>query len=208
MRRGYASLIEREPDLEVAGEAGSAAETLAALGSIQPDLIVLDISLRGQNGLELTKQLALHHPRIPVLIVSIHEESLYAERALAAGARGYIMKTAADRTLIEAIRRILSGGYYFSEEMNARFFSRLTGRLVPEAPDPLTRLSDRELEIFELLGRGRTTGEIADGLSISPKTVETHRARIREKLGIASGHELLLYAIRWIETDRPFTRDT
>lgn len=200
MRRGYAQLIGSEPDLVMNGEAGSAAEALTALERIRPDLVVIDISLGGANGLELTKQLTALHPGLAILIISMHQEALYAPRALAAGARGYIMKSEADRTTIDAIRHILAGGYYFSEEMTASFLSRLGGGRVATTPsDPLDRLSDRELEIFELLGRGHTSSEIAAALAISPKTVETHRARIKEKLGVSSGRELLLYAVRWVD---------
>lgn len=202
MRRGYASLIGREPDLEICGEAGSAVEALSTIGNCSPDLAIIDISLGGMNGLELIKQLQAQRPQLLILVVSMHDESLYAERVLAAGAKGYIMKSVVDRTVIDAIRRILTGGYFVSEKMSSRFLSQLGGRRAAASPRMLVaNLSDRELEVFELLGHGRTTAEIASALMISPKTVETHRARIKEKLGVATGRELLLYAVRWVEKD-------
>jgi DNA-binding NarL/FixJ family response regulator len=202
MRRGYASLIGREPDLEICSEAGSAVEALSTIGNCSPDLAIIDISLGGMNGLELIKQLLAQRPHLLILVVSMHDESLYAERVLAAGAKGYIMKSVVDRTVIDAIRRILTGGYFVSEKMSSRFLSQLGGRRTAASPRMLVaNLSDRELEVFELLGHGRTTAEIASALTISPKTVETHRARIKEKLGVATGRELLLYAVRWVERD-------
>ncbi|HVZ41173.1 MAG TPA: response regulator transcription factor [Candidatus Kapabacteria bacterium] len=203
MRLGYASLIGRELDLEISGEAGSALEALAIIADRQPDLAIVDISLGGTNGIELIKHIRSLYPDVLSLVVSMHDETLYADRALAAGARGYIMKNQVDRTVIEAIRRILAGGYFFSDDMNTKFFTQLgSGQRLATAPlSPTDRLSDRELEVYEMLGHGRTVYEIARSLSISPKTVETHRARIKEKLGIASGRELLRHAIQWVERE-------
>lgn len=199
MRRGYASLIGREADLTVCGEAGSAQEALAAIGRCGTELAIIDISLGGMSGIELIKHIRALYPQVLILVVSMHDETLYAERALAAGARGYLMKSEVDKTVIEAIRRILAGSYYLSDEMSTRFFAQLGGgRRASDATSPVSRLSDRELEIFELLGQGRSTAEIAEALMISSKTVETHRARIKGKLGLASGRELLRHAVQWV----------
>jgi DNA-binding NarL/FixJ family response regulator len=208
MRRGYASLIGAEPDLEVCGEAGSAVEAAVAIESADPDLAIVDISLEGTNGVELTKQLLNTRPDLPVLIISMHDEALYAERALQAGARGYLMKLAGDDAVLGAIRRVLEGHISLSDAMQDRLLYRHVGQqgVGGEGAEPVLHvLSDRELEVFEMIGRGHTTREIADLLSISPKTVESHRARIKMKLRIDSFVELMRRAIRWVETigDQP-----
>lgn len=199
MRRGYVSLLGRVPGLEICGEAGSALEALAIVAAEDPDLAIVDISLGGMNGIELTKHIRASHPRTLVLIVSMHDESLYAERALAAGARGYLMKSEVDGMVVGAVRRVLDGGYFVSERISAKIFAQFgSRRKASVADDPVERLSDRELEVFELIGLGKSTIEIADALMISPKTVETHRAKIRDKLGVGSGRELMRHAVQWI----------
>lgn len=199
MRRGHAYLINREPDMEVCGEAGSVLDALAGIERTHPDLVVTDISLDGTSGLELIKRLKVEHAGLPVLVVSMHDESLYGERALSAGARGYIMKSQADTDVVDAIRKILRGGFYLSEAMSTKILLQYTGFHDDEAHSPIERLSDRELEVFELIGRGLSTRQVAEALHISPKTVESHRGRIKEKLAIETSTELLQRAVQWTE---------
>jgi DNA-binding NarL/FixJ family response regulator len=202
MRRGYASLLNAEPDLEVCGEAGAAVEASAAIEAAEPDLAIVDISLEGANGIELTKQLVLKRPDLPVLVISMHDEILYAERALQAGARGYLTKLASDEAVLEAVRRVLEGHVCLSDTMQDRLLYRHVGQTSPDDGDGpvLQVLSDRELEVFEMIGRGHPTREIAERLAISPKTVESHRARIKAKLNIDSFSELMRRAIQWVES--------
>lgn len=201
MRRGYSALIDREADLEVCGEAGSAQEAITKFPECKPDLLICDISLGGMSGLELVKHLLVQYPALPVLFISMHDETTYAERALAAGARGYMMKSEVDTKVVDAVRRVLSGGYWVSEQMANTIFSMMGqgGRQKEQPMSVMARLSDRELEVFTHLGKGKTSSEIATALIISPKTVETHRARIKEKLGIESGHELMRRAMQWVQ---------
>lgn len=199
MRRGYMSLLGRVPGLEICGEAGSALEALALIEDLHPDLAIVDISLGGMNGIELTKHIRAEHPGTLVLVVSMHDESLYAERSLAAGARGYIMKSEVDGAVVDAVKRVLDGGYFVSEAMSSKIFAQFGARRRDHSvEDPVERLSDRELEVFELIGLGKSTNEIATALMISPKTVETHRTKIRDKLGVDSGRELMRHAVQWI----------
>ena len=202
MRKGYLFLIAQEPDLEGCGEAGTALEALEKIPEARPDLVIVDISLGGMSGLELIKHLQVPFPDLPTLVVSTHSESLYGERALLAGARGYIMKSEVDATVIEGIRRILKGGFYLSEQMGTKIllqYQKMGGLPSAEAGTSIERLSDRELEIFELMGQGYTTKEVAEALLISPKTVESHRGRIKDKLAIETTTELLQRATLWVE---------
>ena len=198
MRRGYASLINREPDLAVCGEAGNAADALTMIPAATPDLVIADLSMPGMSGLELIKQLQARQPALPVLVVSMHDESLYAERALRAGARGYIMKSEADTLVVSAIRAILEGGFYLSSRMSTKILLQYTGRSPGDARSPFDRLSDRELEVLELIGQGYSTRRIAETLHISGKTVESHRGRIKTKLALDSSEELLQCAMQWM----------
>ncbi len=201
MRKGYQALLNREPDLQVCGEAGTAEEALDRIPRVtpQPDLVVVDLSMEGMSGIELIKRLQSFRPDLPVLVVSMHDEMLYAERAVRAGARGYIMKKEVDTTVIQAIRKILGGGFYLSERMNNHLMLQYQGGGMQHRKSPIERLSDRELEVFELLGRGFSTQEIAEALHISPKTVETHRGRIKSKLAVHSSTELLQRAVQWAQ---------
>ena len=199
VRWGYISLINLEPDLEVCGEADTAFEALDKIPEARPDLAIVDISLEGMNGIELTKQLQVLHPDLPVLIVSMHDEVLYGDRALRAGARGYIMKREVRTKIVEAIRRLLSGGSYLSDQMSTRLLDQYqSGRF--DERSPIERLSDRELEVFELYGRGYSTREIAEALFISRKTVESHRNRIKDKLGLESTSQFLQHAVQWTQS--------
>lgn len=202
MRRGYVNLIREELDLEVCGEAGEALDALAQIRTQCPDLVVCDLTLGGgMSGLELIKSLKAEFPELPVLVVSMHDESLYADRALRAGARGYVMKAEADTTVVKAIRRVLDGGIYVSEDVSEKILLQYIGGRVNPASSPLAGLSDRELEVFEHLGHGLSTHEIAEAMMISPKTVESYRARIKEKLGLDRNAELIRRAVQWVETD-------
>lgn len=203
MRQGLAQLIDNEPDLVVCGEADTAGQALTAVGTQKPDLVLADISLPDKNGLELIKDLQSMHSELPVMVVSMHDESLYAERVLRAGGRGYIMKQEGGKKLMEAIRQVLGGQIYVSEKMSAKILEIFSGRRPHAADSPLEQLSDREFGVFELIGQGKTTRDIADHLHLSVKTVEVHRANIRKKLKLASGTEVVHLAIRWIESQKP-----
>ncbi len=200
MRRGLRMIIDDEADLDVTHEAGTAEDALALIDSQLPDLIVADISLPGMSGIELTKHLHALHPELPVLIVSRHDEALYAERALRAGARGYVMKLEASDTIVAAIRRILRGGIYVSMDVNDRLLGHVAAGRSTATASPLELLSDRELDVFRMTGQGQTTREIAERLHLSVKTVESYRARIKTKLDIGNASELMQRAVTWVET--------
>jgi DNA-binding NarL/FixJ family response regulator len=195
-RHGMAQLIGQQPDLAVCGEAGNAEQALDRVRELQPELVLVDVTLPGKPGLELIKDLAATYPKVLVLVVSMHDESLYAERALRAGARGYLMKSAGGEELVKAIRRVFAGQVYVSQELSARILDNLSGNARRPA-GVLSVLSDREFEVFQLVGEGLTTREIGSRLHISGKTVETHRLHIREKLGLKTLPELTKYAVRW-----------
>ena len=197
-RRGYTSLIGEEPDLVVSGEAASAEEALQTLRTANVDLVVMDLTLGGMSGLELLKHLRAERPALPVLVVSMHDESLYGERVLRAGARGYVMKSEVDRVIVDAIRRVLRGGTYVSEMMSTKILMQYAGAPGQAPASPVEGLSDRELEVFEHLGRGLSTAETASAMVVSTKTVDTYRARIKDKLGLTSHADLLRRAAEWI----------
>jgi DNA-binding NarL/FixJ family response regulator len=202
MREGLAQLVNSQPDMSVVVEAADAGDGLSRILDTEPDLALIDITLPGRNGLELIKDLIAQRPQLPILVVSMHDETLYAERALKAGAKGYLMKDADRTTILTAIRRVLAGGFYVSDRMAGEIFASFAGKAAArnEAGGAVAKLSDREFEVFEHLGAGLGTTEIAERLGISPKTVEVHRARIREKLGLANGAALVRYSVRWVET--------
>lgn len=199
MRKGLAMTLEAEADLKVCCHADSAEEALDQIAAHDLDLAIVDISLPGMSGLEMTKHLQAMHPELPVLIVSRHDEALYAERALRAGARGYVMKLEAENTIVDAVRRILRGGIYVSEAINDRLLMSMAGGQSPLQDSPLDLLSDRELEVFELTGQGLGTREISERLYLSIKTVESYRARIKTKLNLSSATELMQHAVQWVE---------
>jgi DNA-binding NarL/FixJ family response regulator len=198
MRQGLVQLINLEPDLEVCGEAENAEQAVQAVDSTKPDLVLADISLPGKNGLELIKDFQAIRPGLPVLVISMHDESLYAERVLRAGGRGYIMKQEGGKKLMTAIRQILTGQIYVSEKMSARILEIFSGRRA-ESASSMEKLSDREFEVFQLIGQGKGTRDIADQLHLSVKTVEVHRANIKEKLKLKSATDLVHQAVRWAE---------
>ncbi len=194
VRQGLALFIDREPDLMVCGEADGAASALQAIRDAVPDFIVLDISLDGPDGLELLKVVRSEYPNLPVLILSMHDESAYAERALRAGANGYIMKQEATEKVLTAIRQILRGDVYLSDRLTKRMLQQFVHGTVPPR-DPLANLSDRELEVYRLIGAGHGTRQIADELHVSTKTVESYQAHIKEKLSLRNARELVQHAI-------------
>jgi len=202
MREGLVQLIEHEPDLCAAGQASDAAQTLNAIAEAMPDLVILDISLPDKSGLELIKDIQALHPHLPVLVLSMHDESLYAERVLRAGGRGYIMKQEGGKRLMEAIRSVLDGKIYVSERMSEKILELFSGHRT-ETHSPVEHLSDREFEVFQLVGQGQGTRQIAERLHLSVKTVEVHRGNIKRKLKLNSGNELVRYAVRWIEAQQP-----
>ncbi len=200
LRRGLVQLFSLETDLAVEGQAGSKAEALELLRAQEFDLVIADMSLGGVSGLDLLRDIRVHWPGLPVLILSMHDETLYAERVLRAGARGYVCKQASAENLLTAIRRVLAGQVYVSEEISAR----LLGKLVHGDADGEGRrsiidlLSNRELEVFQFIGQGRGTRDIAAEMHVSVKTVETHRAHIKEKLKLKSAPELMRFAVHWV----------
>jgi DNA-binding NarL/FixJ family response regulator len=199
MRQGLAQLIDNEPDLKVCAEADNAAQALDVMVGQTLDLVLLDISLPDKNGLELIKDIHAVKAELPILIVSMHDEALYAERVLRAGARGYIMKQEGGKKLLQAIRQVLMGQIYVSEKMSARILEIFSGRRPEASTSPVQRLSDREFEVFQLIGQGKGTKEIAQHLNLSVKTVEVHRAKIKEKLNVLTATDLVRYAVRWAE---------
>lgn len=201
VRQGLIKLIEQEEGLEVCGEAGSVGEALGAIQETGPDVILVDISLEDSNGLELIKTIDDLGLQIPTLVLSMHDESLYAEHALRAGASGYVMKQAASNTLIQAIEKVLEGEIYVSKTMSSQMLKMAFRSGGEEQRSGTEALSLRELEVFELIGRGNSTREIAEQLNLSVKTIETYRAHIKEKLQLRSGTELMQRAIHWVENE-------
>jgi len=202
VRHGLCQLIRQEPDLEVCAEEGSAPDALALLAEARPDIILLDISIEGANGIEMMKAICEQGVDTPVLMLSMHDENLYAERSLRAGAKGYVTKQENPDVLLRAIRRVLQGKLYVSEAIASRMLLEMVqGADRGEKKMGIDRLSDRELEVFELVGRGLSTRTIAEKMGLSVKTVETHRAHIKRKLQIASSVELTQQAVRWHEGD-------
>jgi DNA-binding NarL/FixJ family response regulator len=206
MRAGLAQLINKQPDVEVCCEAGNPAEALQEIGECQPDLLVTDITMPGRSGVEFIKDVLAVHTALPILVVSMHDEMIYAERVLRAGARGYVMKEAGGEKLLAAIRQVLAGKVYVSERMSASLLDSLTGRRPRGSSSPIEKLSDREFEIFQLVGQGKSTREIAKQLHLSPKTVDVHRGHIKEKLELKDATSLVRHAVRWVETQSAGTQ--
>ena len=201
VRHGLGLLIDQEEDLMVCGETSSAVETLDNFKRMEPDIAVVDISLQGTSGLELTKALKEIQPSLPILVLSMHDESLYAERALRSGARGYVMKQESAETVLKAIRKVLSGGVYLSERLSSQILREFVdGTEAQVEKFGIETLSDRELEVFELIGRGHSTRDVANRLGLSVKTIETHRAHVKQKLKIDTATELVHRAFHWVET--------
>jgi DNA-binding NarL/FixJ family response regulator len=196
LRQGLAQLLNQEKDFVVCGQYEDAGKALDAIGQLKPDAAVVDISLKGSSGIELLKNIKVQHPKLLVLVLSMHDESLYAERALRAGASGYIMKQEATDQVLTALRKILNGEIYLSEKMSSKLMHQLVSGKANETGSLMERLSDRELEIFGLIGEGRGTRQIAEQLHLSVKTIESHRAHIKEKLNLKNATELVHRAIQ------------
>lgn len=198
MRHGEAELINREPDLVVCGEAGSAAGAMEGITRLKPDMVLLDLNLPDKDGLELLKDIQSLHPRLPVLAVSMQDEAFYAMRVLRAGGRGYLMKQEGPEELITAIRTVLRDEVYVSQRMSVRILSSASKQAGANAGTPEDQLTDRELEVLRLFGNGWSTEEIGQKLCLSPKTVDVHRANIKMKLGLRTTPEFLRFAINWV----------
>lgn len=199
-RGGLRMLFSGEPDMEVCGEAGTAREALDLLATLKPDLLTLDLSLPDIGGMDLIKDVRARHPNVLILVFSMLDEAVHAERALHAGARGYVVKGRPQSELLRAVRRVLDGHIHLSEELADAVLRRAVHAPQPEAPSPVQRLSDREIQIFLLIGQGMGPAEIAAKLFLSPRTVETHRAHIRRKLNVEDAARLRQYAIEWVHT--------
>ena len=198
-RRGLRDLLEEEEDLEVCGEAEDVGTALDGIGRSEPDVVLVDISLKGRSGLELVKTLNGTSPGLPILMISTHEENLYAERSLRAGARGYVMKHETADSIVSAVREVVAGRVWVSPRVASSLLSRSVGEALSPTAPPEERLSDRELEVFALFGQGLTTKEVSDRLALSHKTIGTYRERIKEKLGLRNSAELLRHAVQWLE---------
>jgi len=200
-REGLARLINHEPGLEVCGEANTATKAVSIIDQLKPDLVVVDVSLgKGASGLELIKDLLARDQKLRILALSTHDESLYAERALRAGAKGYVMKQEPTAEVMEAMRKVMDGEIYLSKAMNERMLQRMTGSTTALLATEIDQLSDRELEVYRLLGQGRGTRQIAGELHLSVSTVETYRTHIKEKLHISSAPELVRRAVEWVHS--------
>ena len=200
MRHGLAQLIGMEPGLTVCAQVSTAAEGLSVMQTKLPDLAIVDLTLPDKHGLELIKDIHAMYPSTLTLVLSMHDESLYAERALKAGAKGYIMKETAAENLITAIRRVISGGIYVSDTMASVLLAQATGQRSKAGVTGVSQLSDRELEVFELIGAGKASKHIAEALGISVRTVEAHRAHMKTKLSISDGAALVRHAVQWVES--------
>lgn len=200
MRAGLAQLIDKQPGMMVCGEAGDPAAAMKELEKGKVDLVLTDITMPGRSGIEFIKDLQAMYPELPILVISMHDEVIYAERVLRAGARGYIMKEAGGENLLAALRRVLEGEVYVSPKMSARFLDNMSGRKPRGSTSPIEKLTDREFEVFQLIGQGKSTRDIAKQLNLSSKTVDVHRGHIKEKLGLQDVTALVRHAVRWVET--------
>lgn len=198
-RKGLEEMIHSEGSFAVCGEAGNAAEAMEVIRKLDPEMVVVDLSLPGANGIELIKNIRAEFPKLPILVLSMHDESLYALRALRAGANGYVMKHEAMANVIQAIREVFNGRPYLSPAMAAQVITKFAHRRAEGEVDAVDRLSDRELEILELIGKGNEVRQIAKQLHLSPKTVETHRAHIKDKLDLKNSREVARFALQWLQ---------
>jgi len=203
MREGLAQLIGNQKDMTVCGEAGNAHEALEKVRLLKPSLVLADITLPGRNGLELIKDIQALEAGVAVLVISMHDESLYAERVLRAGGRGYVMKQEGGKRIMEAIRQVSAGHIFVSDKMSAKILEIFSGRRPQAGASPVDTLTDREFEVFQCIGRGVGTKDMARELHVSPKTIEVHRAHIKTKLKINTLAELIRYAVRWVDSEKP-----
>jgi len=199
VREGLTRLINQETDLAVCGEAAEARRALVDIGALKPDLTIIDITLPGMDGLELIKSLKARYPDLRVLVLSMHDETFFAERALRAGANGYVMKQVGTEVLIEAIRRVLAGDIFVSNYITKKIVRQFKAGAKGGISSPVELLSDRELAVFQLIGTGYNTRKIAEALSLSVKTIESYRANIKQKLQLESSADLLMYAVEWVQ---------
>lgn len=197
---GWRLMLDAQPDWEVAAVAASEAEALATIEKAKPDLVVTDLNMPGRGGLELIKDILALHPGTKILVCSMHDEMLYASRALHAGAKGYVSKNSPGPVMLEAIRRVLNGGVYVSEQLAAHLAESFAARTPRGSHSPLEKLSDREFQVFQLFGEGKTAKEIGAQLNLSPKTISVHRDHIKEKMGFSTSAEMIRQAVRWVET--------
>lgn len=202
MRRGLASLLESEPEIEVVAQFERAEDVLEKFSELEVDLIIVDVSLPGMSGIELVKNLLYQFPDLLCLVVSRHEASLFAERALRAGAKGYVMKFESNDVHLNAVRKVLNGGIFVSEEISEKILLNAMSGKSGSIESPVDVLSDRELEVFELTGRGKSSSEIAGQLHLAVKTIETYRFRIKEKMNFKNSTELIFYAVKWVESEK------
>ena len=200
IRDGLVAIINHERDLNVCGQAEDAYTALKVVAELKPDIVVTDISLKSSDGIELTKNIKARYPKLPVIILSVHDESLYAERALLAGAKAYLMKDKVSENIIKAIRTVLTGEIYVSDAILKKFLHKIAGDKAGTAKTPIESLSDREFEVFRLIGEGLKASQIAEQLHLSIKTIETYRTRLKEKLDLVNASELLKYSIRWAKS--------
>lgn len=202
VRRGLAALINSEPDMEVCGEAEDCASATSDVMRLHPDVVIVDISLRTANGIELIKNIKSIDQKIHVMVLSMHDEAVYAMRVLKAGAKGYVMKQDIANKVLEGIQRIRKGQMYFSEKVTSQVLNRIGNGISAESDSPVSGLSDRELEVVNLIGSGLSTSEIASRLHVSVKTIETHRAHIKTKLNIKTATQLVQFCVRWVEDSK------
>lgn len=200
-RHGVSHLLSKVPEITIVGEADNAQAALHAMRQLDPEVALIDVSMPGTNGIELIKLMLAEHPRLIILMVSMHDESLYALRALRAGAKGYVMKQQAMENLVEALRKVISGGTYVSPQFSERLVFKAIQSRDTDFGTPVDKLSDRELEVLQLFGRNKTTREIAERLHLSVKTIETHRAHIKEKLGFRDAEEMVKFAVEWMTVE-------
>jgi len=201
VRDGLATIINHEQDLTVCGEAEDAYQAMKAIAELQPDVVIADISLKNSDGIELTKSIKAQHPKLFAIVLSVHDESVYAERALLAGAKAYLMKDAVSENIVKAIRTVLNGEIFVSDKILNNFLHKIAGDKAGTAKTQIDNLSDREFEIFRLIGEGVKASLIARQLHLSVKTIETYRSRIKEKLNLPNAAELLQYSIKWAKAD-------
>jgi DNA-binding NarL/FixJ family response regulator len=202
MRLALGQLIAQEPDLVVCGEAESASEALKAIEQLEPDIAMVDISLKESHGIELIKDAKIRWPDFPILVLTMHDESFYAERVLRAGAKGYITKAEVSSKVIDGIRKVLDGEVYISDAMASKVLTRLVGPKGGQPGFPIDALSDREFEVFEMIGQGRQSKEIAQRLHLSKKTIDAHREHIKKKLSLDTATDVLMYAVQWAQFER------
>ncbi len=197
VRQGLRRIMESEEDLVVCGEAETARDARTAIKELNPDVMIADISLKQGDGIELVRDVRAHHPHLPILVLSMHDEAIYAERMLSAGANGYIMKQAVSEQFLISLRRVLDGGIYVSEAVGNNMLQKFAAGGTQASANPIDRLSNRELQILHMIGKGMSTREAAHSLNLSVKTVESHRQRIKRKLNLTTGTQLVQYAVNW-----------